>query len=136
MSQSKKLAFIPMYNCEKQIIRVLGQFDNVVCEVFDELLIVDNKSSDQSAQQAICAAKKLANIKVRVIENLENYNLGGSHKVAFNYALDNGFDYIVVLHGDDQGDIRDVMDVLTDDSLCEYDCVLGSRFMRGAKISG
>lgn len=38
--------------------------------------------------------------------------MGGSHKVAFNYAIENNFDYIIVLHGDDQGSISDMIPVL------------------------
>ena len=33
-------------------------------------------------------------------------------KVAFNYAVKNKFDYVIVLHGDDQGNIHDLLPFL------------------------
>ena len=53
-----------------------------------------------------------AGFPIKVLKNRENYGLGGSHKVAFNYAIENNFDYIIVLHGDDQGSISDMIPVL------------------------
>lgn len=32
--------------------------------------------------------------------------------MAFNYAIENNFDYVIVLHGDDQGSISDMIPVL------------------------
>ena len=54
---------------------------------------------------AACQREGLANWKV--VRNRENYNLGGSHKVAFDYAVAQGFTHVIVLHGDDQADIAD-----------------------------
>ena len=71
---------------------------------------------------------------LKLLRNRENYNLGGSHKVAFNYAVKNGFDYVIVLHGDDQGDIHDLLPCLKDESAYKYDSFLGSRFEKGSKL--
>ena len=37
-----------MYNCEKQILRVLNQITDEVEQYISEILIVDNRSSDKS----------------------------------------------------------------------------------------
>ena len=42
----------------------------------------------------------------------QNYGLGGSHKVAFGYAAAHGYEHLVVLHGDDQGAIVDLLPIL------------------------
>ena len=42
----KILLFIPMYNCEKQIVRVLSQLDAQVCSFLSEVIIVNNRSTD------------------------------------------------------------------------------------------
>src|SRR5262249_46284606 len=57
-------------------------------------------------------------------------------KVAFDYALRHGFSHCVVLHGDDQGDLRDLLPLLDAGEHRRYDCLLGSRFMRGARLEG
>ena len=132
----KILIFIPMYNCEKQISRVISQFDEDTQKLFDEILIVDNISEDNSLKAAEESLKKLNNIKTTLIQNKENVSLGGSHKVAFNYAIENNYDYIIVLHGDDQGSIKDIVSYIKDKTAFQYDAFLGARFMKGATIKG
>ena len=130
------LIFIPMYNCEKQIPRVISQFDEETQKLFTEILVVDNISKDNSLSKAEEALKKLNNIKTTLIQNEENVSLGGSHKVAFNYAIDNSYDYVIVLHGDDQGSIKDIIPYIKDETALKYDAFLGARFMKGSKTPG
>ncbi|MBR4308001.1 MAG: glycosyltransferase family 2 protein [Oscillospiraceae bacterium] len=124
-----------MYNCEKQIPRVLGRIAALGEDqrLFAGVLVVDNRSGDNSVQQAQEAMEKLS-IPVTLIRNQENYSLGGSHKVAFRYALDKGYDYVVVLHGDDQGDISDLVPLLKRGEHRLADSLLGSRFSKGSKL--
>ena len=107
----KILAFIPAYNCEKQIVRVLKQFDEEILKYISEIIVVNNRSTDNTEMVVAAFIKQHPEIPVKLLRNRENYGLGGSHKVAFDYAMKNGFDYCVVLHGDDQGCIRDFLPV-------------------------
>jgi hypothetical protein len=50
--------------------------------------------------------------------------------------VENGFDYLVVLHGDDQADIRDLIPELERGAHLDVDCLLGARFMHGSKLDG
>jgi len=129
------LVFIPMYNCEKQISRVISQFKNDNINFITEIIIIDNGSNDNSIKSANEAIKN-CNIKVNIRQNIENYNLGGSHKVAFQYAIDNEFDYLIVLHGDDQGSICDILPIIKTGIYLDSDMTLGSRFMKGSKLIG
>lgn len=133
----KILLFIPMYNCEKQIVRVLKQLTDEVCSYLSEVIIVNNRSTDngeQAVQDSLTANPKP--VKVSLLRNDDNYGLGGSHKVAFKYAVDNGFDYVIVLHGDDQGDISNILPYLKNREYEKYDCFLGARFMKGSSLQG
>jgi glycosyltransferase involved in cell wall biosynthesis len=133
------LLFIPMYNCEKQIKRVINQLNSEVCGFITEVLIVDNISRDNSvamAKEGLAELKSRSNIKTKLVQNKANYNLGGSHKVAFNYAIDNNYDYVIVLHGDDQGNINDILPYLKNGDYKKHDSMLGSRFMKGSKLVG
>ena len=133
----KRLLFIPMYNCEKQIIRVLDQINDKVQKHFDEIIIVNNRSTDNGEKTVTNYLKENKfKIPVKLLRNSENYGLGGSHKVAFNYAVENNFDYVAVFHGDDQGQIEDLLPVLESKIYKKYDCMLGSRFMKGSKLQG
>lgn len=132
----KILLFIPMYNCAKQIQRVLSQVNDDNKKYFSEIVVVNNRSTDDGEQAVIDYCKSHPDLPIKLFRNDENYGLGGSHKVAFNYAVDNNFDYIVVLHGDDQGDISNLVPYLESKEYEKYDCFLGARFMNGSKLQG
>ncbi|MDE7312661.1 MAG: glycosyltransferase family 2 protein [Eubacterium sp.] len=131
------LLFIPMYNCEKQIKRVLAQLSNDVCRYIHEVIIVNNRSTDhgEKAVREYLESHQIA-VKVRLFRNDSNYGLGGSHKVAFDYAVTHKYGYVIVLHGDDQGNLSDLLPYLKNGSYKKFDCFLGARFMRGSKLQG
>lgn len=134
---SKILVFIPAYNCERQIGRVLRQFESeAVLARFDQILILDNQSPDGTVEAAKAAAAQLSLGRVLIGRNRANVGLGGSHKNAFRYAKENGFSHIVVLHGDDQGSIVDLLPILDGGIHEKFDCCLGGRFAPGAKLQG
>ena len=132
----KMLLFIPGYNCEKQIVRVLKQLDGSVIHYFTEVIVVNNRSTDNTERVVAEWMESHKEIPVKLFRNDENYGLGGSHKVAFRYAMDNGFDYVAVLHGDDQGNIHDLLPILKKNIYKRYDCCLGARFMKGSSLQG
>lgn len=133
----KILLFIPMYNCQNQIKRVLSQVDEELCEYVSEVIVVNNRSTDDSENAALeAAAQNKVDIPIKVLRNKDNYGLGGSHKVAFNYAFDNGFDYVIVLHGDDQGSVKDILPHIKSGEYKKHDCILGARFMKESSLPG
>ncbi len=132
----KILVFIPCYNCEPQIPRVLQQFKGDILQHVDEVLVLDNRSTDGTLSASIAAAQKQSSLAVTVGRNVDNYNLGGSHKSAFAYALAHGFSHVVVLHGDDQGNIHDLLPLLQSGLHTHHDACLGARFMIGSRLQG
>lgn len=135
--KDKILVFIPMYNCEKQIVRVIDQLQGEISQYISEVIIVNNRSTDSGEEAAINKIKSLdVNYRISVLRNCENYGLGGSHKVAFNYAISNQFDYLTVLHGDDQGNISDLLPILKSKEYKKVDCCLGGRFLRESSLPG
>lgn len=134
--KDKILMFIPAYNCEKQIVRVLGQLDAGVMKYITEVVVINNLSTDQTEEAVTRFINRHPDIPVKLLRNEENYGLGGSHKSAFAYAKEHGFDYVIVLHGDDQGDIHNLLPLLKKGIYKKYDCCLGARFMNGSKLQG
>lgn len=130
------LLFIPMYNCERQIVRVIAQFTPDVRSAFAELLVIDNQSNDNGPAAAANALVGIDDLQWKVVINNENYGLGGSQKAAFSYALDKGFDYVAMLHGDDQGSIADLIPQLAAGQHRDVDALLGARFMPGSRLEG
>ena len=127
-----------MYNCEKQITRVLKQLQNEeVQKYISEIILVNNRSTDSGEERAIEYIEKSEfKSKVTLLRNKDNYGLGGSHKVAFKYAKSNGYDYVIVMHGDDQSEIIDLLPLLKDETYKKYDSLLGARFMKDSKLLG
>lgn len=137
MLMNRVVVVIPMFNCERQISRVLEKFKIVPSNTFSEVLIIDNRSTDNSIDFAInsifCISK---DVKVSIIKNNENYGFGGSMKVGFHYAISNDYDHLVVLHGDDQANINEIVPVLKNEHNLSIDCIIGSRFMGGSRLEG
>lgn len=129
------LLFIPMYNCAPQIPRVIAQITPQAREYIAEVLVVDNRSTD-NGQAAAKAALAGAGLPARLVMNDDNYGLGGSHKVAFEYAIANRFDYVIVLHGDDQARLADILPHLEGGAHRDVDALLGARFMEGSQLVG
>ena len=133
----KLLVFIPAYNCEKQVTRVLSQLlDQRIAPWVGECIVVNNRSADGTEAAVQDWMARYPDAPVRLLRNDQNYGLGGSHKVAFGYAAAHGYEHLVVLHGDDQGAIADLLPILNDGTYKKYDCCLGSRFMKGSKTGG
>lgn len=130
------LLFIPSYNCAAQIGRVIAQLTPEVQDLLGEVLVVDNRSTDGGRDVAIAALREMGRVRARLVINVDNYGLGGSHKVAFLHALEQGYDHLIVLHGDDQGDIADIVPYLRDGSYRFVDALLGARFMPGSRLIG
>jgi len=130
------LLFIPMYNCAPQIPRVLGQLTPEVARWFAKVIVVNNRSTDDGEAAAVDAATRVDGTEVVVLRNDDNYGLGGSHKVAFEHALAGDFTHVVVLHGDDQGRIADLVPHLEAGEHLEVDALLGARFHPDSTLPG
>lgn len=136
MSNIKILVAVPAYNCSSQIGKVIRQYADSLFDAFAELLVIDNRSSDTTLEAAMDSASLYPNKHISIIQNDQNYSLGGTHKVAFQYALDEKYDGVVILHGDDQGSLADIEPYLDAVNLVKYDCILGARFMNGSRLNG
>ena len=132
----KIMLFIPAYRCAAQIPRVIAQLTPDIQRRLAEVLVVENRSPDGTLDAAVGAARTITGVAITVVRNRENYNLGGSHKVAFAHALKHGHDFVIVLHGDDQGSIVDLIPHIDAGRHRLVDSLLGARFARGSTLVG
>lgn len=135
--RNKILVVIPVYNCAAQVPRVLNGFDKTLLGKVEKVLVIDNRSSDDTVKVAKEAAKKNGSLKIEVWQNKDNYNLGGTHKVAFLTGEKLGIDYVAILHGDDQAktvELNRLIDAAESDP--SIGAILGTRFMKGSKLVG
>ena len=131
----KKLLVIPTYNCENQICRLLKRMDSSILNLFSEIIIIDNRSTDKTIQRARdYILDKSLPIKIHI--NNQNNNLGGTLKNAINYAITSNFTYLGVIHGDDQGNPEDLRVFIERNFKSEFDLGIGSRFNKRSKLIG
>jgi len=126
-----------MYNCAPQIPRVLAQLrEPHAAALVDAVVCIDNRSTDGTAEAAEAALDQLPIARRTLLRNDGNYGLGGSHKVAIELARREGFEFLIVLHGDDQGSITDILGPIERGEHREVDFLMGARFMPGSRLSG
>ncbi len=127
---------VPCYNCTLQAQRVALSIDNFVSEKentsfqISKVLFIDNLSSDSTYQSLFNLFPKLKSSKLFHLEkNSKNIGLGGTHKKALQILIDEPYDFLVFLHGDNQADIKDLNNLLKLSEDHNFCTVLGSRFM-------
>lgn len=139
MSHPRILVAIPCYNCAPQIPRVINGFDKKLLDRVEKVMIIDNQSTQPTIAEAAKAIEALGEGKEKfeIFRNDNNYNLGGSHKVAFLRALEEGYDYVAILHGDDQAKTQELHELIDQaEQHPEVDAILGTRFMIGSRLQG
>ena len=128
---------IPAYNCAGQITRVLDEIPSALAARVREIWVIDNRSTDDTAERAAGYARSGRLPNLRVFRNRQNNSLGGTHKVAFEHARAAGHSHVVILHGDNQAR-SDEVGLLLDRAEADpaTQTVLGSRFSRRSRLEG
>lgn len=93
--------FIPAWNVQEEIPGVLQRLPASFARGCAEVFVLDNASTDGTAEAAARAAACLP-FPVSVYRNASNLGYGGSQKAAYAHALRQGYDAVVMLHGDGQ----------------------------------
>jgi glycosyltransferase involved in cell wall biosynthesis len=131
--KKKVLIFIVSYNAEKFIGAVLNR---IPAEVWHndlystEALVIDDESSDETFFRAVDYQREHTDCCLTILRNAENQGYGGNQKLGYHYALNHGFDVVVLLHGDGQYAPECLPDMVTPILDDAADVVLGSRMMR------
>lgn len=108
MSQSEfnkynnSIVYIPAYKCASQIESVLERLHPEVKKNAKAILVVDNSSADATEEIVIKYREKNSLNNLFAFKLKENVGYGGSQKIAYRFAVENGADAIVMVHGDGQ----------------------------------
>jgi len=133
--KTRILIFIVAYNAERTIQSVLQRIPASMADFDSHILIIDDSSDDQTFEQA--REFQASGFPITVLVNPVNQGYGGNQKIGFHYAIDKGYDFVVLLHGDGQyapERMRDLVGLLLSD---EADMVMGSRMiLQGGALAG
>jgi glycosyltransferase involved in cell wall biosynthesis len=132
-ASGRLLIFIVAYNAENTIENVLKRIPLELGETYDvEILIIDDSSQDSTFERSEIAKRKgIVPFKMTVLFNPVNQGYGGNQKLGFHYAINNGFDYVALVHGDGQYAPECLPELTRVLAMQEGDAVFGSRMMQG-----
>lgn len=127
LNNQKVIVVMPAYNAEKTLEQT---YREIPFPVVDDVILVDDRSRDQTAEVA-----RQIGIKHVVIHE-KNLGYGGNQKTCYKKALELGGDIILMLHPDYQYTPKLILPMVSLISSGEFDVVLGSRILGVGALKG
>jgi glycosyltransferase involved in cell wall biosynthesis len=125
------LVLVIAHGAEATLARVLDEIPREVAQRYRlHILVIDDASSDDTFGAGSRWAAERGDLDVRVLQNPRPSGYGGNLKLGFEYAIAEGFDLVVLLHGDGKYAPSALPEMLRPLAAGEADAVIGSRFLR------
>ncbi len=124
---SKTLIFTATYNEKENIKKLLDNLNHLKIDI--DILVIDDNSPDKTWEILQELEKNSDNLKV--IVRKDKSGLDTAHKLAFEYAKNNGYEKFISMDADlshDPNEIPKMIDILNKSSF-----VIGSRYAKGGK---
>jgi glycosyltransferase involved in cell wall biosynthesis len=137
--KARKIAiFIVAFQAEQFITSVLERIPAELRDLFAEILVIDDSSSDETFETASRAGELLGFDNVTVLQTPFNRGYGGNQKLGYLHAIKQGFDYVILLHGDGQYAPEYLPQIVNALGEQEPDALIASRMIdrRGALRGG
>lgn len=121
------IAVMPAYNAASTLEQTVSDIPE---GAVDEIILVDDGSTDNTVELA-------RSLGLTVIVHDRNRGYGGNQKTCYRHALEQGAEYVVMIHPDYQYDSRVIGVAVEILKLGTCDVVLGSRIRtRGEALDG
>jgi SAM-dependent methyltransferase len=117
------------YNAETTLVEVLNRIPAAFRLRVFEVLVQDDHSADRTHEIALHYLHDGTDLPLTVVRHERNLGYGGNQKAGYRYALDHGWDVVVLLHGDGQYAPEVLADIVRPIVDGEADAVFGSRMM-------
>ena len=133
-TRPRLLVFIVAYNAEKTIQPTLQRIPPRLLDDYDvEVLVIDDSSTDRTFDhgEGLRRAETLP-FALTVLFNPVNQGYGGNQKIGFHYAIEQGFDFVALVHGDGQYAPECLPELIEPLASRHADAVFGSRMLRKA----
>jgi len=129
LAQKRVAIFIVAYQAERFIESVLERIPQQLRGLLAEIYVIDDSSSDHTFETARAAGERLGS-NVTVLRTPFNRGYGGNQKLGYLHAIKQGFDYVVLLHGDGQYAPEYLPQILAAIGDGEPDAVIASRMIK------
>jgi 2-polyprenyl-3-methyl-5-hydroxy-6-metoxy-1,4-benzoquinol methylase len=126
------------YNAETTLVDVLDRITPAMRTELAEVLVQDDHSSDATFAVASQYLHEGTDLALTVVRHPANLGYGGNQKAGYTYAINHGWDVVVLLHGDGQYAPEVMADLVAPITHGHADAVFGSRMMTkgGARQGG
>ena len=114
------LTALPVFNEAKAVDSVL----NEVAKHAANILVVDDGSRDGTA------ARLAMRTDIQIVTHAQNLGYGAALRTAFDYAIENGYDYVVTIDCDGQHEPQRIRDFVRESISTGADIVSGSRYLK------
>ena len=104
MLKSRCLIFIVAYHAEATIEEVVNRIPASLSDRYEiDILIIDDSSKDKTFENSYQLSKRPGiPFNVHVLFNPVNQGYGGNQKLGYHFAIEHGYDFVALLHGDGQ----------------------------------
>jgi glycosyltransferase involved in cell wall biosynthesis len=129
---------IVAYNALTTLSKVLKRITPDVWRNVEQVVVFDDASQDETYELAV-GIQAMTNVpKLRVLKHSKNLGYGGNQKAGYRYFIEQGFDIVVLLHGDGQYAPELLSHMYAPLVRGEADAVFGSRMMKdfGGPLKG
>ncbi|MCB0997666.1 MAG: methyltransferase domain-containing protein [Acidimicrobiales bacterium] len=126
------------YNAQTTLVDVLDRIRPEMRRALAEVLVQDDHSTDDTFSVATEYLQRGTDLPLTVVRHPQNLGYGGNQKAGYTYAINHGWDVVVLLHGDGQYAPEVMHEMVAPIVDGDADAVFGSRMMTpgGARQGG
>ncbi|MFW5471552.1 bifunctional glycosyltransferase/class I SAM-dependent methyltransferase [Knoellia sp. CPCC 206435] len=116
------------YNAASTLRQTLDRIPDAFRERLDHVLVCDDASADETYEIGLEYASG-STLPLTVVKHVANLRYGGNQKFGYRWAIEQGLDIVVMLHGDGQYAPEVMEEMVTPLINGDADVVMGSRMM-------
>lgn len=128
--RQRLLIFVIAYYAESTLRSVLERIPASIFADYEcEILIVDDGSEDRTFAIGREYREEHPELRMTVLRNEFNQGYGGNQKVGYSFAIEAGFDFVAMVHGDGQYAPEELPRMVAPLAEGSADAVFGSRML-------